>query len=298
MQEKKYFKEFFTYSKQEIRGIIVLAILILTLITIRLMLKSTLESFVMVYKKGSTCDDTSAIFRTGFKEHQSRSDEKEKNSILPWKGKFDPNTITYKEMVSRGFSKRIASNIIKYREKGGIFHQPEDLFKIYGMDSVIFYIQYPDISINSRNNQNKKPTDLIQAKTKHIIEINSADSVQLIDLDGIGKVLSKRIIKYRELVGGFYDIHQLKEVYGITDSLYSKISPRLKADTSLVKKININNCTFYDLKKHPYIGDYDAKSIINYRKLMGPIDSLQQLLENQILTNEHYEKIVPYLTLN
>jgi DNA uptake protein ComE-like DNA-binding protein len=261
-------------------------------------MKSPHESFDLVYEKETAGSDPSILQRDRSKEHQNQPKEEVKSSTSAMNGKFDPNTITFKELVNRGYSKRTASNIIKYREKGGVFHQPGDLLKIYGMDTLIFQTQLSNISINSKYNQNKKSNILIQANSKHLIEINSADSLQLINLNGIGKVLSKRIIRYRELIGGFYDIDQLKEVYGITDSLYSRISGQLNTDTSLIKKININNCTFYDLRKHPYIGDYAAKSIINYRRLMGSIDSLQQLLENHFFTKEHYKKAAPYLSLN
>jgi competence protein ComEA len=296
MQDRKYFKEFFTYSKQEFRGIIVLAILIGLLIIIRLIMNTASEKFDLVYERLNPVPDT--IITTHEVSANSQVQSKNKIISIPGKVKFDPNNATYSEFIQQGFSKRYVANIIKYRKKGGIFHRPEDLLKIYGTDTSFIRSELPNIIIDPGRNINKRTKSSKQAFSIPTIEINSADSSKLLIINGIGIVLSKRIIKYRSLMGGFYNVSQLHEVYGITDSLFSKISPQVVIDTSLIRKININHCTYYELKKHPYIGDYTAKTILNFRKLMGSIDSIQQLFENHIFTKENFTKISPYITLN
>lgn len=296
MQEKKYFKEFFTYSKQELRGIVVLAVLIGVLIIIRLILHATSDNFDLVYEKKSLPTDTLNSSEKVLLKNKIQLPSMYKS--LKRKEKFDPNHATYTEFIQQGFSKRTTSNIIKYRGKGGVFNQPEDLLKIYGIDTAFIRSIISNISTSPGGYKNIKSKSSIPLFSKPIIEINSADSSNLLKIRGIGMILSKRIIKYRSLIGGFSDINQLREVYGISDSLFSKISGQIFLDTSLIRKININQCTFYDLRKHPYIGDYTAKTILSYRKLMGSIDSMQQLLENHIFTKENFKKVSPYLTLN
>lgn len=296
MQDKGYFKEFFSYSKREVRGITVLTILIGLLLVIRIIIHATNEKFDLVYEHKTPLTDTLISANEVLSKKQIRLTTGGKR--LTKNGKFDPNHATYWEFIQQGFSKRSVSNILKYREKGGVFHQPEDLLKIYNTDTSFIRSELPNISINIDENKFKKSKSPVQAYSRPIVEINSADSSKLLIINGVGVVLSKRIIKYRTLIGGFCNVNQLREVYGISDSLFSKIAGQVTIDTGLIRKININKCTFYDLKKHPYLDDYTAKTIMNYRKLMGSVDSMQQLLENHILSKENFRRISPYFTLN
>ena len=127
------------------------------------------------------------------------------------------------------------------------------------------------------------------------IPINSADSSDFEKLPGIGPVLARRIVRYRTLLGGFYDAGQLKEVYGISDSLYSTISSRLLADTLGIEKLNLNEATENELARHPYIGRYAARGIIRYRSRVQTIRSLDELHENGLIPAENLEKLEKYL---
>ncbi|TFH36016.1 MAG: hypothetical protein E4G95_06220, partial [Bacteroidia bacterium] len=102
-----------------------------------------------------------------------------------------------------------------------------------------------------------------------ICEINSADSSRLVELKGIGPVLSGRIIKYRRLLGGFVSVSQLTEVYGIDSALVKSLSKYLAVDSSLVTRIDINSSGYGDLVRHPYISPEQANLIIRYRSRVG-----------------------------
>jgi competence protein ComEA len=297
MQERNSFKNFFTYSKKEIRGIIVLISLIGGLVLIRYVRNSRSENFDLVYEKEMPGNDSSLI-NPVLMENKNKSGSKYIRQTVISAGKFDPNRITYIDLIHRGFSKMTAANILKYRKKGGIFKCPEDLLKIYGIDSAIVRAELSNILIDQAYIIDRRSRDLTRADLKSKIEINSADSSRLIRINGIGGVLAKRIIKYRGLLGGFYSVNQLRDVYGVSDSLLSALSLQVEIDSGLIRKININTCSFYDLKRHPYIGDYTAKMILNYRNLMGTINSMKQIIENHILTKEAYNKVSPYIRFN
>ncbi|MFV0501028.1 MAG: ComEA family DNA-binding protein [Bacteroidales bacterium] len=144
------------------------------------------------------------------------------------------------------------------------------------------------------NKDYKKP---IYKKESIIIDINHADSLDFQALRGIGPVLSKRIIKYRNLLGGFVDINQIQEVYGISDSLFNTIKPLLRLDTVNIKQININQCDIKELNSHPYLDFYQSKAIIKYRQDKTHIDSIQELNLIQLIDPQTLNKIKPYIKL-
>ena len=140
----------------------------------------------------------------------------------------------------------------------------------------------------------EKPRESFKA-----IELNSADSIQLVKIPGIGKVLSKRIIKYREMLGGFYKPEQLKEVYGITNQLYENIKPQIQINAGLIEMIPVNSIDEYTLGRHPYISNYYAKAIIAFRKSnSGVIKNQEELSKNNILPDSTLAKISNYLLFN
>lgn len=97
------------------------------------------------------------------------------------------------------------------------------------------------------------------------IELNTADSIQLQELKGIGPGFARRIVIYREKLGGYYAKEQLMEVYGFTEKLYNLIKNDISVDASKIRKININKMDISRLKRHPYISYYEAKAIYEYR---------------------------------
>ena len=127
------------------------------------------------------------------------------------------------------------------------------------------------------------------------VELNSADSIDLLPLPGIGKVLSGRIIKYRDLLGGFYTLNQLTEVYGVKKEFLDKIKPNIQIDESLIRKLDLNTLKESELAKHPYISNYQAKAIIKFRQLEGKLVNPEDLILNNILSAEELERLKPYI---
>jgi len=130
------------------------------------------------------------------------------------------------------------------------------------------------------------------------IDINRADSAQLLPLPGIGPVYAGRIIKYRSLLGGFVSEEQLGEVYGMPVETLDLIKDGISIDTVAIRKIPLNSATFRELLKHPYLEYDDVKAIVNYRDFAGDIQSIQELQENYILPDSVMKKLIPYLYLS
>lgn len=172
--------------------------------------------------------------------------------------------------------------------------QPRQEPEIINLESVLPL----DDSIRVRSNGNGTRQSFRQnlpARKRQVLELNTCDSAALEGLPGIGPVLARRIIKYRNLIGGFAAAGQLREVYGLSDSTFNIISKRVRADSSLVEKINLNRTDYKRLIRLPYLEKYDVTAILKFRELQGSIMSLDELIKNKILTLEKARKVRAYM---
>ncbi|MDC1516822.1 helix-hairpin-helix domain-containing protein [Cyclobacteriaceae bacterium] len=215
---------------------------------------------------------------------------------------FDPNSTSVEDLKKIGFNDFIANRIEKYRQKGGYFSKGEDLKKIYGIDTSFIETILPYIEISER--KFKKPDDKKLGSDRHKrtpavsikLDLNLADSIQLQILKGVGPILARRAYKFRQALGGFHDIKQLAEVYNMPEIIEDEIEKYFYLEDNQTFKLNINTDSIIHLSKHPYINWNLAKSIINYRKVHGSYDSIEQITSIKIISDSLYQKIAPYLT--
>ena len=132
-------------------------------------------------------------------------------------------------------------------------------------------------------------------RRKLAIDLNRCDSASLIPLPGIGPVLSARIIKYRNLIGGYVSVNQLKEVYGLPEETFNLIAPGLTTDSLGIRKIKINKADYKELIRHPYFKRDEVASILKYRELKGKISDIGEMIQNNLISAETGRKIRPYL---
>jgi competence ComEA-like helix-hairpin-helix protein len=162
---------------------------------------------------------------------------------------------------------------------------------------------YPDSGRQWKNRRLTGSKDRLFPEQRYVrkppspIDINTADTTAFIALPGIGSRLAGRIIHFREKLGGFYSIEQISEVYGLADSVFQKIKPFLRYSTSDIKRININTASLEELKAHPYIRYTIGNSIVNYRAQHGAFTNIEDLRKIVTITNDVFEKIISYLTL-
>jgi len=205
---------------------------------------------------------------------------------------FDPNTCTHDDLSKLGLTERQIQTFYKYRKAIGRFESKEQFAKIYGIDKNLIdsLMQY----INIVSAQNEKLVSK-RKTTSELVELNTADSLKLQEIKGIGGVLSRRIIKYRQLLGGFYSTDQLLEIYGFNPEMHELIIQQIFVDTTKIVKLDINFCSMPELSKHPYIGKELARKIINFRSKNGSISSTNILFEKKVLKVDEYKKIRPYI---
>jgi len=126
------------------------------------------------------------------------------------------------------------------------------------------------------------------------LQLNSADSSELVTLPGIGPYYARKIIQYRDRLGGFASKEQLMEIFGIDAERFAMFSEMVSVDTNLISRIEIKDATYEQLSKNPYIGGYLARSIIRYRdSRVEEVTDLASLLIASIIKKELY-KILKY----
>ena len=215
--------------------------------------------------------------------------------------KFDPNTIDVAGWQKLGLSVKQAQSIVNYRNKGGKFYKPEDLQKMYTISPEKYQALLPYVDIESTGFNDKFEKKNYPEKTPYvkkelaIIEINTADTLALDEIRGVGAAFARRIANYRNKLGGFYKKEQLLEVYGLDSTKFAEIKDQVKIDVTHIKKININNAEFDDLKNHPYLKYKQINAIIQYRKQHGKFNGVDDLKKVAILTPQIIQNLAPYL---
>jgi competence protein ComEA len=274
----KPFVKWFGYTRRERRSSFVLLLILLLTVLIRYLVPS----------KELPIKDFSASMAERNPESSVNSDRPAGSVKLVT---FDPNRAPSSVLISLGFSDKQAGIIVNYRQKGGRFKSPSDIYRIYGVDSALILRLIPYIIIEKDTAIGHERNNVQYKKT----ELNKCDSSELDKLPGIGPVLASRIIKYRKLLGGYVSVSQLREVYGLRDSIFNMIAGRVSVDSNSITVIQINKAGFKDLIRHPYFERYDVQAILKYRELKGNITGITDLVDNRILSSEKAQRIRPYL---
>jgi len=227
---------------------------------------------------------------------------------------FNPNTASYEQWKSIGLAESKIQVILRYKAAGGQFHQIEDLKKIYVLSDADYtsisqhlYIEPPKGKPAIATKTPKFPVDppvkqidkspALSKQPLTLIELNTASVDTLLSLPGIGWTLANRIIKYRNILGGYISISQLQEVYGLSEQVIEHVSDYLAIDTSQISKLQLNQVQVPDLLRHPYFSSHQAQAIVNYRNQHGQFQQLEDLLKIHTINEEFLSKIVPYLAL-
>ncbi|HEY0679448.1 MAG TPA: helix-hairpin-helix domain-containing protein [Chitinophagaceae bacterium] len=223
---------------------------------------------------------------------------------------FDPNTVSEEGWKRLGLRDKTIGTILKYLSRGGHFYSPSDLQKIYGLRPEEYERIAPYIRINISNNTGSIYNSASSNKgsfresgfpqrnyngIRKTIDINSADTSEWIDLPGIGSKLANRIVQFREKLGGFHDIIQISETWGLPDSTFQKIKPLLKKGDEQIRKINVNTASLEVFKAHPYIRWEMARAIVGYREQHGHFKTLEELQQIGAIEIKSYNKMLPYL---
>jgi competence protein ComEA len=243
---------------------------------------------------------------------------------------FDPNTIEAGDWQRLGLPDHLIRTILHYIERGGRFRDAEDLKKMYGLHAEDYQRLLPfvrivkerDHFVSRPSNEGKHASEFTDAiktdsiysarlsgvsgrsafsytgKKMEITDINQADLAAWSRLPGIGEKLAARIIHFREKLGGFFQVDQVGETFGLPDSTFQKIKPFLRLTNGSWIRIDVNSATKEVLESHPYIRWPLARAITEYRLQHGVYHSVDELLQIATMDSIKLEKLRPYLRIS
>ncbi len=218
--------------------------------------------------------------------------------------RFNPNTASRDSLLQLGFSPSLARRIVNYRTKGGVFKIKSDLLKMYGADTLFYRKLYLfiDLPLVVEKKTREFPKDSFPKRPAFTItklDLNVADTTQLITVYGIGSKFSKRIVEYRERLGGFVSMDQLNEVYRLDTTAVGRIKKKFFVSLGFVpRQIQLNTVTEKELAAHPYISYKLAAAVVAYRFQHGYFNSIEDLVNLKLLTEKDFQRIKPYITIN
>ena len=316
---KEWLKDYFSFTKKERSGALVLIVLITALFIAPNFFQekypgSAVKELKLMSERDLIAKPTSEDSLNEEDQNQLKSSENYKvESTVPDKlFKFDPNTLSAEGWRKLGVKEKIIQTIQHYIKKGGKFRKPEDIKRIYGLrpdlaDRLILYAEIKNAgpentyhhneTASGKENYPARPNEHELYK-KVLVDINLADTSAWIALPGIGSKLANRIVNFREKLGGFYSVEQVAETFGLADSVFLIIKSRLLLSASLVKQIDINKASFDELKIHPYIRWNIATAIVRYREQHGSFATVDDLSGINIINEEVLKKLKPYLIAN
>lgn len=226
---------------------------------------------------------------------------------------FDPNTADSSQLLRLGLQPWQVRNIYKYRASGGVYRKPEDFARLYGLTVKQYRELQPYIRISSdylpastllengsKSNLKDSKEYVDGTRNYHkqekiregeVVILNTADTTTLKMVPGIGPYFARKIVQYGEHLGGYVSTDQLDEI----ENFPQEAKRYLVVEQPQVRKLNVNQLSLNELKRHPYINYFQAKAILDYRRLHGPLKSLQELRLQKDFPPAAIARLLPYV---
>jgi DNA uptake protein ComE-like DNA-binding protein len=266
-------KSYFIFSKKEQRGIMVLGIILL----------STLLMGILFPRKEMVIRDKSNKY---YNENHNGPKTMTSLPIGPL-FYFDPNTMDSLTAIRLGIPSRQVITLMRYRNKGGRFYRKEDIAKLYGLKKELVekLIPYVSIKIINKKNTYQKMVDYDYQKFRNRIgqnkegvsknldewniDINLADEKLWAAKTKLSPAIIQNIMRYRNFIGGFTNLNQMKKVYGFTEADYYSLKPHLQLGKMNKRKLNASTMTFENWKALGLFQDREIVHILRIRKEKG-----------------------------
>ena len=246
---------------------------------------------------------------------------------------FDPNEADSTQLLRLGLAPFQVRSIYRYRAKGGRFSTKDDFRRVYRLTNeqwerlspliriaskyqLVPVVESADprlssiprakalgdsvsdsLSVGSDSSASAvaKPTYPKKLSGDETIDVNLADSVLLCRVPGIGPYFSRKVLQYRRRLGGYTSTDQLLEIEDFPADALAWVEV---TDTSVLEKLQINSFSTRKLMKHPYMGYYRASEIADYRRVHGPIRSMEVLKSLPHFSEADILRLSPYISFD
>lgn len=307
---RRYIRSFFNFSHAEATGFLVMVFLLMAASIGWLVYRNMPGAGYTAYAEDKALLDSLLLEMKALEQPAGVASERTSTPSEAVYFPFNPNQLPPDSLELLGMPAWLAKRIDNYRQKGGRFRQKEDLMKIYGFPDSLYQRLDPFIRISTapasagtagrtvKPEEARPPAAARETEAVAAFNINKADSFQLQQIKGIGPVLSGRIVRFRDKLGGFSSLGQLYEVWGLDSTVVSRLIESAFIEEGFAPEpLLINAASQEELAAHPYIDARQAKLIYNYRKQHGPFRSVEDLRKLHILDAGFVQKIAPYIRL-
>lgn len=316
-------KDFFYYTRSEQRVIVALLLVLAVLVGVQIGRRSVSQEGEM---QAPDSAETVALrqleaHKRGSSRQQENAGSRHRLEVPVRLHPFDPNTADSVTLRGLGLPPHVVRNLLKYRSKGGVFRSPEALSRIYGLTPSLYqtlqpYIQLPLSErppssggrVKTTALSSAAVTDSVSGRTAPaegrrvvkypvgtVLDLNRCDTAELKKIPGIGSVRARKIVAYRERLGGYYDVAQLRDI--LPEELSLEQWFRVVPGEGL-RPLSVNSDGLERLRRHPYMDFYKAKVIVEHRRRRGKLTSLAQLSLYEEFTEQDLERLAPYLSFD
>lgn len=223
---------------------------------------------------------------------------------------FDPNHDDSLTLSRIGLSPWQIHNMMRYREAGGIWRSVDDFRRLYGLSEKDFqklrpyiriaaadrkkkYIPYQDYSYSVPQGEIPNYEHIDKMEEGQRIDANTSDTTEIKRIPGIGSYYARKIVTYRDRLGGFVNTNQIEEIEGLPAGT-SRWFTIEKQPT--IKKIRINHASFKEIVRHPYISYEQTKVIVNHIRHYGPLQGWNELRLYKEFQEKDFILLEPYFS--
>lgn len=294
---RKFVRDLFGFSGNEINGFLILLPLMLTMLFSEPLYRAWVSRTARYYPAEERRLDSLITHWDNSRLPGVERPAPQEIALFP----FDPNIATVTELRQLGLSEISSKRIAAYRRKGGVFRVKSDLLKIYGLDSSLYkrlytYIKLPPRRVFQEKVRGSASPAQRTGRDDKTFDINSADTILLKSVYGIGPTLAARILRFRDALGGFVRKDQLYEVYGLDSAVVERLMAVCFLDPDFTpRQLNINTAGERELAAHPYIRGKIAAALVTYRFQHGHFGSVNDIKRVSVIGTRGAERILPYI---
>lgn len=292
------FRDFLYYSNSDRRSIVIIALIAVVLVGVLVVRAPKSGGVAAVEAEADSTEQTQPVAL-----HE-----------------FDPNTVDSLSLIGFGLAPKQVQTFLRYRRAGAVFRAPESIAKVYGLSAEDVSRLQPYVRIAPEYAERSKPVyyerETVRQKSASDgsargngaeqklnypekfdrltkVDPNTADTALLQRIPGVGTWISRNIVEQRKRLGGFHAVEQLLEVKYFSPELLEWFE--VDTLTAKIEKISINTASFQRLNSHPYIAYEQARDLLRYIRLYGPIADIDALRRTGIFAENELMRLQPYL---